>query len=201
IARDVLRGTTAASRLVFAMNPILRFIRERIVFPILGTQFVQSRLFRKVSQLELKYRGTLTELSSPGAFIRAGARAPDVVFRNEGGNVSLFELLGTFGLIVLLGPGETSPATVDSLAALGIRAFIVAPRHLEDVYSDFTRLYRVQGSFLYLIRPDGHIGLFQARLDPASLADYLKMIRASRRVDRAFPGIVVIPRRASPPSR
>jgi 2-polyprenyl-6-methoxyphenol hydroxylase-like FAD-dependent oxidoreductase len=186
VARDVLRGTTAASRLVFAMNPILRFVRERIVFPILGTQFVQTRLFKKVSQLELKYRGRLTELSTEGALIRAGDRAPDVVFRNDGGNVSLFELLREFGLIALLGPDETNPAIGESLAALGIRAFIVAPRHVEDVYSDFARLYGAQGSFLYLIRPDGHIGLFQARVDPASLADYLKKIRAAAAVEKSF---------------
>ncbi|MFZ1220122.1 MAG: FAD-dependent monooxygenase [Chthoniobacterales bacterium] len=186
IARAVLRGTTAASRLVFAMNPILRFVRERIVFPVLGTAFVQRRLFTKVSQLELKYRGRLTELSSGGAFIRAGDRAPDVIFRNEGRNVSLFELLGEFGLIALLGRGETNEFIMASLAALDIRSFIVATGHLEDVYSDFTRLYGAKGPFLYLIRPDGHVGLFQACVDPASLADYLRMFRAGGAVERAF---------------
>ena len=186
IARDVLRGTTAASRLVFAMNPVQRFIRERIVFPILGTQFVQSRLFKKVSQLELKYRGRLTELSSGGAFIRAGDRAPDVLFQNAGRNASLFELLGEFGLIALLGPGETNQAMLESLARLGIRAFIVAPSHLADVHSDFARLYGARGSFLYLIRPDGHVGLFQREAKPALLANYLKRIRSQSAVEKAF---------------
>jgi 2-polyprenyl-6-methoxyphenol hydroxylase-like FAD-dependent oxidoreductase len=186
IAREVLRGTTAASRLVFAMNPILRFVRERIVFPILGTQFVQIRLFKKVSQLELKYRGRLAELSSDGALIRAGDRAPDVVFRNDGGNVTFFELLGKFGLMALLGVGETNQPIVKSLAALGIRALIVAPGHVEDVYSDFARLYGARGSFLYLIRPDGHVGFFQQKADPDLLADYLKKIRAAAAVEKAF---------------
>jgi 2-polyprenyl-6-methoxyphenol hydroxylase-like FAD-dependent oxidoreductase len=186
IARDVLRATTAATRLVFAMNPILRFVRERIVFPILGTQFVQTWLFKKVSQLELKYRGGLTEFSSGGAFIQAGDRAPDIVFRNERGNVTLFELLGEFGLIALQGAGETNHAVAKSLAALGIRAFVIAPGQVEDIYSDFARLYGAKGSFLYLIRPDGHVGLFQARVDPASLAAYLKKIRSSSVVENAF---------------
>ncbi|HKP05221.1 MAG TPA: FAD-dependent monooxygenase [Chthoniobacterales bacterium] len=186
IARAVLRGTTAASRLVFGMNPILRFVRERMVFPILGTAFVQRRLFRRVSQLELRYRGRLTELSSGADFIRAGERAPDIIFRNKGRNISLFDLLGEFGLIALLGLGETSEYLVKSLAALRIRSFIVAPGHVEDVHADFARLYGAQGPFLCLIRPDGHVGLFQCPADAHSLALYLKKIRAAELVEKAF---------------
>jgi 2-polyprenyl-6-methoxyphenol hydroxylase-like FAD-dependent oxidoreductase len=186
IARTVLRGTTAASRMVFAMNPILRFIRERVVFPILGTEFVQRRLFKKVSQLEVGYRGTLTELSSGGGLIDAGGRAPDVVFADGSAKVSLFELLGKFGMIALLGPAASNQSIADSLAQLNIRAFVVAPGHLEDLYSDFSRLYGVQGSFLCLLRPDGHIGLLQGKADPQSLVGYLKKIRQAEAVERAF---------------
>ena len=194
IARAVLRGTTAASRLVFAMNPILRFIRERIVFPILGTQFVQGRLFKKVSQLELKYRGRLTELSSGGAFIRAGDRTPDVVFKRGGDKVSLFQLIGSFGMLALFGPGQNSHQIAAALAALHIRSFIVSTQsagtlpdqYLEDVYSDFARLYGAHGPFLYLIRPDGHVALFQRSAEANSLATYLKKIRASEAIAKAF---------------
>ena len=178
IARAVLRGTTAASRVVFAMNPVLRFIREQIVFPILGTDFAQQRLFKKVSQLELKYRGTLTELSSGSSLIRAGDRAPDVVFRNEGRNISLFELLGRFGFVALLGPAENNQLIIGLLRAVNIRAFVVGlGRELEDLYSDFGRLYGAKDAFLYLIRPDAHVGLFQREADPDSLREYLKKIR------------------------
>jgi 2-polyprenyl-6-methoxyphenol hydroxylase-like FAD-dependent oxidoreductase len=186
IARAVLRGTTAASRVVFAMNPILRFVREQIVFPILGTNFVQRRLFKMVSQLELKYRGRLTELSTGRARIRAGDRAPDVVFRRDGSKVSLFELLRKFGMIALLGPTANSQSLSQSLEALRIHPFIVAPGQLEDVYSDLARLYGADGPFLWLIRPDGHVGVFQACVDPASLANYLRKLRADVAVARAF---------------
>jgi 2-polyprenyl-6-methoxyphenol hydroxylase-like FAD-dependent oxidoreductase len=186
IARTVLRGTTAASRMVFAMNPILRFVRERFVFPILGTELVQRRLFKKVSQLELRYRGTLTELSSGGGLIHPGGRAPDVVFRNRRGKISLFELLGKFGMIALLGPAPNNQFIASSLEQLNIRAFVVAPGHLEDVHSDFFRLYGAQGSFLCLLRPDGHVGLFQDKAEPGSLAAYLKKIRQAEAVVRAF---------------
>jgi hypothetical protein len=193
IARAVLRGTTAASRLVFAMNPILRFTRERIVFPILGTEFVQRRLFKKVSQLELKYRGRLTELSSGGASIRAGDRAPDILFKRGDEKVTLFRLLGTFGMLALFGPGQNSHRLTGALDALHIRSFIVSTQsagtlpdqYLEDVYADFARLYGAQGPFLYLLRPDGHVALFQHQAEGA-LSSYLKKIRAPETVESAF---------------
>ena len=168
------------------MTPVLRFVRERLVFPILGTKFAQRRLFKKVSQLEVKYDGSLTEFSSGSSSIRAGARAPDVLFGGTGGRVSLFELLGKFGTIALLGPASNNQSLAKSLGALNIRAFVVAPGELEDVYSDFARLYGATGPFLCLIRPDGHVGMFQGEADPAAVADYLKKIRNAERVEKAF---------------
>jgi 4,5-epoxidase len=186
IARTVLLGTTAASRIAFAMNPVLRFIRERIVFPILGRGFVQRQLFKKVSQLEIRYRSALTQLSTGGSRIRAGDRAPDVVFVADGAKVSLFALLGKFGMIALLGPGGNNRRLLDALTALRIRAFVLAPGELEDVYSDFARLYGGTGPFLWLIRPDGHVGLFQSPAEAKALATYLKKMRAPDDVAKAF---------------
>ena len=186
IAKAVLRGTTAASQVVFAMHPVVRFVRERIVFPILGTAFVQRRLLKKVSQLEIRYRGSLTEGSSAAASLRAGDRAPDVVFAVDGAKVSLFELLRKFGTIALLGRGADTSQIVAALTALRIRAFIVARRELDDVHSDFARFYGGRGPFLWLIRPDGHVGLFQSRGEARTLARYLRRIRDPVRVAMAF---------------
>ena len=187
VARLVLRGTTAASNLVFGMNPFLRFVRERIVFPILNTDFIQRRLFARVSQLEIRYRGSLApNAGNVDVQVRAGDRAPDVLFSDKGARVSLFDLLGKFGMIALLGPSPNNQSLTDSLGALNIRSFVVAPGQLEDVYSDFARLYGARGSFLYLLRPDGHAGLFQDRADPALLAEYLKKMRDHSAVENAF---------------
>ena len=187
VARTVLRGTSAASNLVFRTNPLLRFVRERIVFPIMNTAFIQKRLFSWVSQLEIRYRGSLAPAEgSADVRVRAGDRAPDVLFADKGARVSLFELLGKFGTIALLGPSPTNQNVTESLGALGIRAFILAPGHLEDVHSDFARLYGAQSSFLYLLRPDGHVGLFQRKVEPASLAAYLKKVREPDAVEAAF---------------
>ena len=187
IARQVLRRTSAMSQVVFGMNPIMRFIRERLVFPILRTDFAQERMIARMSQLEMNYRkSSLAEFSSHRALVRAGDRVPDVVFRSENANVSLFELLGKFGMIALLGLAPNNESISNSLGQLGIRAFVIAPEKLQDIYSDFARLYGAEGPFLYVIRPDGHVGLFQPEADTVSLASYLLKVRSTDAVAKAF---------------
>ena len=198
IARLVLRGTSAASNLVFGMNPIVRFIRERLVFPILRTALVQRRLFGRVSQLEMNYRESSLAAHFDRSFskvrVRAGDRVPDVVFKRGDDKVSLFQLIGKFGMLALFGPGQNSHQISAALATLHIRSFIVSTQsagtlpdqYLEDVYSDFARFYGAQGPFVYLIRPDGHVALFQRQAEASALMAYLKKIRATEAVEKAF---------------
>jgi 2-polyprenyl-6-methoxyphenol hydroxylase-like FAD-dependent oxidoreductase len=198
IARAVLRGTSAASNLVFAMNPVLRFVRERLVFPVLRQGFVQRRLIGYASQLEVNYRERSLSSNFDQAFsrvhVRAGDRAPDVLFKRGDEKVTLFRLIGTFGMLALFGPGQNIHRISAALDALHIRSFIVSSQsagtlpdqYLEDLYADFARLYGAQGPFLYLIRPDGHAGLFQRQAEAGALAAYLKKIRGAEAVEKAF---------------
>jgi 2-polyprenyl-6-methoxyphenol hydroxylase-like FAD-dependent oxidoreductase len=198
IAREVLQRTSAVTSVIFALNPIAGFVRERLLVPILRRRFVQRRMFAKLSQLEMNYRGRSLSVHSDGMFsrvrVRAGDRAPDVVFEKTGEKLSLFRLLGSSGMIALLGPGENSQKIAGVLMALGVRPFLVSPNgsemppaeRLEDLHGDFARLYGAQGPFLYLVRPDGHVGFFQRRADPRGLASYLKKIRAPGVVEKSF---------------
>ena len=190
IAREVLHRTSAVTAVLFALNPIAGFIRERLLVPIMRRPLVQRRMFAKLSQLEMNYRGRSLskhiDVPFSRAGVRAGDRTPDVVFEKAGEKVSLFELIRRGGMIALLGPGEHAEEIASKLAALHIVAFIVSPdgadvaacENLQDLYGDFARLYRARGPFLYLIRPDGHVGLCQRRMNASSLAGYLKKIRA-----------------------
>jgi hypothetical protein len=198
IAREVLQRTSAVSSIIFAMNPVARVVREQLLFPILRTPFVQRRLFAKLSQLQMNYRRRSLSAHFDAPFsrvrVRAGDRTPDTVFKKAGEKVSLFQLIGSCGMIALLGPGENSQEIAGALAALHIRAFIVLPNRaemppaecLEDLYGDFAQLYGAHGPFLYLLRPDGHVALFQRRAEARSLAAYLKKIRASEAVAKTF---------------
>jgi hypothetical protein len=69
------------------------------------------------------------------------------------------------------------------LDRLGIDWFLVVPQGisggsyhftacLQDVYGDFWRLYGVPDEFLYLIRPDGYVGLSQCPVDEYPLCVY-----------------------------
>lgn len=198
IAREVLQRTSAVTAIIFALNPIAGFARERLLVPILRRPFVQRRLFAKLSQLEMNYRGRSLSAHIDGLFsrlrVRAGDRTPDIVFEKAGEKASLFELLGRCGMIALLGPGEHTAEIAARLATLHIRAFVVSANGAEmpagecvkDIHGDFARLYGAQGSFLYLIRPDGHVGLFQRQMEPCSLAAYLGKIRSSEVVEEKF---------------
>lgn len=191
IAREVLQRTSAVTNVLFALNPIAGFVRERLLIPVLRWPVVQKRMFAKLSQLEMNYRGRSLSKQIDAAFsrvrVRAGDRTPDVVFEKAGKKESLFHLIGRCGMIALLGPGEHAVEIAGKLGALHIPAFIVSPNgadvpgseNLKDLYGDFARLYGAQGPFLYLIRPDGHVGLFQKRMEQRSLAAYLKKIRGS----------------------
>ncbi len=191
IAREVLQRTSAVTNVLFALNPIAGFVRERLLVPVMRRPFVQRRMFAKLSQLEMNYRGRSLSRQVDAVFsrvrVRAGDRTPDVVFEKAGEKESLFHLIGRCGLLALLGPGEHAQEIAGKLATLHIPAFIVSPNgadlpggeNLKDLYGDFARLYGARGSFLYLIRPDGHVGLFQRRMDATSLASYLKKIRGS----------------------
>lgn len=198
IARAVLQRTTAVSHIIFALNPVARFFRERLLAPILATAWVRRRLFANLSQLEMNYRGRTLSVSNDSAFsrvrVRAGDRTPDIVFAREEKKVSLFQLLGSYGMLALLGEAENDRAIADALSALHICTFLVRqqtanrtqPECLEDIYGDFARLYGAEGPFLYLIRPDGHVGLFQRQMDACGLAVYLKKIRTEAQIDLVF---------------
>jgi len=172
--------------------------KTRNVFPILRKRFVQRRLFAKLSQLEMNYRGRSLSAHFDARFsqvrVRAGDRTPDIVFEKAGEKVSLFQLIGSGGMIALLGLGENNHEIAGALTALHIRAFIVLSKaagtqsaeRLVDLYGDFTRLYGARGPFLYLIRPDGHVALFQRCVEARALAVYLKKIRAREAVERNF---------------
>jgi hypothetical protein len=163
--------------------------------------FVQRRMFAKLSQLEMNYRGCGLSSHFDGMFsrvrVRAGDRTPDVVFEKAGEKVSLFQLVRRGGMIALLGPGEHSEEIASKLAAMHILAFVVSPdgadmaagENFKDLYGDFARLYGARGPFLYLIRPDGHVGLFQRQAEISELSRYLKKIRPPEVIEENFDGL------------
>ena len=140
------------------------------------------------------------------ARVRAGDRTPDVLFRDAQTNepTSLFALIGGSQVFALLGPSgrpEKLARLTQALGCLGIACFQVLPESahsahdvagqpdvagLIDVTGDFQRLYGARGEFLYLIRPDGYVGLFQRPIDERALRGYMTKLFTAGALEDAF---------------
>ncbi len=126
----------------------------------------------------------------------------------------MFAALGRSRFVALLGPGYNPAGAgarsaletgrlVEALGRLGVEYSVVLPGSarsgdgLIDATGDFRRLYGARGEFLYLIRPDGYVGLFQRPIDGRALQDYMAKLFEADVVAAAFAGRAVkIPARA-----
>ncbi|MFL6553472.1 MAG: FAD-dependent monooxygenase [Chthoniobacterales bacterium] len=193
-AAEVLKETDRTTRLLLAPDPITKQVRDLIVLPIMRSEFVQRKLFAKLAQLHVNYRGNTLSRHfnslSINTVLKAGDRAPDIAFRQRDKITTLFELLRPFLAIALVRfDGKTSQDQIDRIRArlrgAEINMYIVAekdsdspsdPDCLIDIYGDFARLYGMTGEFFCLIRPDDHIGLFQSPVAEDAIADYIARI-------------------------
>lgn len=198
-AREVLKKTNQVTETVFAApTTFTRLLRDLVILPILRNGWVQKKMFAKLAQLHVNYRGSRlsqhqdTRRWFGGTRLRAGDRAPDVAFQKSvsGEITTLFQLLQSLRPVVLLGAGNGGDALTrierirKMFAPLDMEAYLVLARGAEksnippgslvDVHGDFRRLYGMTGEFLCLVRPDDHLGLFQRPIDESALREYLK---------------------------
>ena len=189
IARQVIRTTDRVTVVEFSGGALGRVFRDRVALPLLATPTVQRWLVTRLSQLDQNYRGSRLarhhDRSGPfaRARVRAGDRAPDVVFRDPrtGARTSLFARLWQ-GRFVAIIRGRDTTRTAERLERLGVGCLQVAPPggppgdRLVDCHADLARLYGARGEFCYLIRPDGYVGLFTRPIDDRALDAYLALL-------------------------
>ncbi|MEV0703423.1 FAD-dependent monooxygenase [Saccharopolyspora sp. NPDC050389] len=151
LAEDVLRNTTANTKLMLADGAIARFARDRLIAPLANLAVVQRRATWLASQLWVSYRkGPLGSRRGPRP--RPGDRVPDLVCRGDRGPTRLHSELG--GKWALLAPAGTSS---EALAPLGEHVVHLAPeRPQRDIW---------------LVRPDAHLAWRGTEL--RSLAQWL----------------------------
>ena len=210
VVRRVLKNTDQTASVFLAHSPARRLFRDRVVLPLLRSRAMQKRLTRRMSQLDLNYReSSLSVHQEKGlvgrARVRAGDRTPDVVLRcaGSGKETSLFERLGHSRQIALFGLDDavaderlrSIERLMESLGRLGVECSLVLPETprrghdrevLIDASGDFRRLYGAHGEFLYLIRPDGYVGLFQRPVDGRGLRAYVARLFGTKAVEDAF---------------
>jgi hypothetical protein len=213
VVRRVLKNTDQTASVFLAHSRARRLFRDRFVLPLLRSRAMQKRLTRRMSQLDINYRGSSLSVhqekgSLRRARVRAGDRTPDVVFRDAGTGreISLFERLGRSRPIALFGLDGAADEhltsvhrLMDALGRLGVECSLVLPETdrrrggeaLIDSGGEFRRLYGARGEFLYLIRPDGYVGLFQRPVDGRALQAYVVRLFGTEAVEDAFGAQVV----------
>jgi 2-polyprenyl-6-methoxyphenol hydroxylase-like FAD-dependent oxidoreductase len=164
-ARRLVRTTDRAFSLVTSSSWSARFLRLE-VFPWLVSLLFPLRamrrlLFRTVSQTAVNYRGSPLSEGRAGA-VRGGDRLPWVPLAED---VDNFAPLASLGWQVHV-YGEPSP-DIESLCrerGLPLHAFPSGPAlHASGLERDA----------VYLVRPDGYVGLAKPRREAAALGAYL----------------------------
>jgi hypothetical protein len=168
LATEVLRNTSAVTKVNIAEGWVVRFIRDRVVVPIVNLPSVQRWLTYQTSQLWVSYRhGPLAERSLRSRKPRPGDRVPDLpCTRIDGNSTRLHSELRGHWAVVLPADGDMALAEI-------------ARKHLgESVVA--LRRSDAAGSDALLVRPDGHLAWRGLR--PASVDDWLHRALATGRV-------------------
>jgi 2-polyprenyl-6-methoxyphenol hydroxylase-like FAD-dependent oxidoreductase len=145
LATEVLRGTSAVTKINVAKGRVGRFVRDRVVAPVFNLGRIQRWATYTTSQLWVSYRrGPLAERRFWSRKPRPGDRVPDLpCTRHDGGSTRLHaELRGRWAL-VLSGGGDVALEDT-ARKILGERAI---------------SLYRADAADAdaLLVRPDGHL--------------------------------------------
>jgi 4,5-epoxidase len=138
VAKDVVAGTTAATSILLGTNATTRWLRDRLILPMLNRPMVQDRLLAVASQLSVSYRrGPLAPKVQIPIGLRRGDRVPDMACRRPDGTAASLhrELAGRWAVVI---PDGCDPPPISRLGdeVIALRAAV---------------------SDTMLIRPDAHL--------------------------------------------
>jgi 4,5-epoxidase len=156
VAKDVVAGTTVATKILLGTNTTTRWLRDRLILPMLNRPIVQDRLLAVASQLSVSYRrGPLTPKIQIPIGLRPGDRVPDMACRRPDGTATSLhrELAGRWAVVI---PDRGDPPQI---GRLGDEVIV-----LHGVVSD-----------TMLIRPDAHLA-WRQRYATAELQTWLDTI-------------------------
>jgi 2-polyprenyl-6-methoxyphenol hydroxylase-like FAD-dependent oxidoreductase len=166
LATEVLRGTSAVTRVNVASNPVGRFVRDRIILPLFSLPWIQRRATYAASQLWVSYRKG--PLGGRGGRQRSGDRIGDLdCVRDDGKPSRLHAELG--GRWALLLPQASTPAVAD-----------VARGWLGELVG----VLGYAGERAMLVRPDAHLAWRGDSQDTAGLDRWLAMALQDGRAHR-----------------
>jgi len=193
VGASVLAQTGRLLRTASLANPVGRFLRDTVMGLLLQRARVQRTLTRQLSQLAVAYPGSPIVMSSwrhAHQGVGAGERAPDgpIVDGTTSRRLTLFEALrGTGHVLLGFGAGDEQGPLIEAAAAVRARSpddlsvLLVAPgdgppprgfSH-RDPGGRLHGRYGASAPSLYMIRPDGYVGLACRPPDPVAVGRYL----------------------------
>lgn len=158
LAAQVLRGTTTVTKMNIAASPVGRFVRDRMLVPLLNLAWVQRWASYSASQLWVSYRRGPLGAGRLARKPRPGDRIPDLdCVRPDGESSRLHaELGGRFALLV----PETGAEDYASTAEHWLGEHVMPLRFTEGRPGE-----------VWLVRPDAHLAW--RGQDPANLGRWL----------------------------
>jgi hypothetical protein len=178
-AQRLVATTDRGFQLVTSDGRLARFVRLHVVprvLPVIFTMKVPRRfMFRTLSQTAIEYRRSNLSAGVAGK-IRGGDRLPWVKLDpSPAGGLDNFAPLSSLDWQVHV-YGDAAPAISEACKARGL------PLHAFP-WQDAMRSAGFVRDAVYLIRPDGYVGL----ADRDASADYLQQYLTDRRLRPLFP--------------
>jgi 4,5-epoxidase len=165
LAEDVLRATTAVTKIDVAEHPVGRFIRDHLLVRLFGLPWIQRRTTYTASQLWVSYRGgPLARAGRFGGSPRPGDRVGNSeAVRTDGSATRLHDELGGHWALLT---AQAQDTMID-----------IATDRLPGLVTTLRRTDAVDQT--WLIRPDGHLAWRGD--DPRGLAHWLDVALGTRR--------------------
>ncbi|MGW4794802.1 FAD-dependent monooxygenase [Nonomuraea sp. NPDC004297] len=170
VAESVLRTSGAGMTALFSTKPLMTFLRDRIILPLMRSTAVTKAIISKTSQLSVNYRDSELSVGDKGK-VRPGDRAPDSPCRHPvtGEPSRLFDLFrGPH--FTLLHFGAVVPGLAERLDAL--YGDDIRVHHLEP--GPPSKRYGAGKGTFVLVRPDGYVAVRTRSAD--AVADYLRTL-------------------------
>ncbi|MEP6764513.1 MAG: FAD-dependent monooxygenase, partial [Gemmatimonadaceae bacterium] len=167
-ARTLVKSTDRGFTAVVGMGAVGSTIRK-FVMPLIfnvGTRlsFARHAGFRLVSQIRITYRKCAFNIGKAGD-VRGGDRLPWVQFALDANSSDNFEPLRSLDWQVHV-YGKASKEIVSQCAELGV------PLH-QFVFNSMCKDVGLAEDALYLVRPDGHVGLASTQQPAHELDKYV----------------------------
>jgi len=164
-ARTLVATTDRIFTFITKRGRLAQFVRTRVVPRIAPFVFriprVRRAMFRVVSQTGINYRESALSVGTTGR-LRGGDRLPWVELDADSDNFAPLALLKWQVHVY----GKPGPGVADACAGLGLSL------HEFPWRAEMARVGLQRGA-LYLIRPDGYIGLADSTCEPQHLRDYV----------------------------